>query len=178
MCHVGFLSNDGEPVVIPSIHTRSGNALYLHGAPGSRMMKTLSTGAPVCVTVTLLDGIMLARNPTNSSYQYRSVVLFGRPARVRDADEKLDALRLITEHVTPGRWDDCRRPSKAEIDGTAVVRIPIDEASAKISTGEPEDDAEDHNLDIWAGAIPLSLVAGDPIPNSDLRAGVEVPPYL
>ena len=178
VCHVGFTDDAGETVVIPSIHARSGASLYLHGAPGSRMMKTLSTGASVCVTATLLDGIMLARTPTHSSYQYRSVVLFGRPTRVRDAKEKLEALRLITEHVTPGRWDDCRRPSKTEIDKTAVVRIRIEEASAKISTGQPEDDPDDHDLDIWAGVIPLSLVAGSPIPNPELPPGTEAPPYL
>ena len=178
VCHVGFTGSSGEPVVIPSIHARIGDSLYLHGAPASRMMRTLSDGGPVCVTVTLLDGIVLARTPTHSAYNYRSVVLFGNAERIRDDAEKLDALRAITEHVTPGRWADCRPPTKPEIDRTAVVKLPIDEASAKIATGFPEDEDEDYDLDIWAGVIPLTLQAGEPEPDPRLKSGVRVPGYL
>jgi nitroimidazol reductase NimA-like FMN-containing flavoprotein (pyridoxamine 5'-phosphate oxidase superfamily) len=178
VCHIGFLGAGGEPVVIPSIHAREGDNLYLHGAPASRMMKTLSEGGPISIAVTLLDGIVVARAPTHSTYNYRSVVIFARAVRIRDEEEKLAALRTITEHVTPGRWDDSRHPTKAEIDRTAIVRVPLAEASAKISTGFPEDEEEDYDLDIWAGVIPLALTAGDPQPDPRLKPGIDIPEYL
>jgi len=177
LCHIGFVDG-ADPVVIPTIHVRSGDNLYVHGAPASRMMKRLSEGVPVCVTATLIDGIVLARAPVHSAYNYRSVVLFGNGVRVRDYDEKLEALRLITEHVTPNRWEDGRTTSKTEVDQTAVVRIPINEASAKVASGPPEDEPEDYDLDIWAGIIPIKLTTGEPIPDPSLRPGIEVPDYL
>ena len=177
ICHVGFVV-DGTPVVIPTIHARSGDTLYLHGSPASRMLRSMRSGADVCVTVTLIDGIALARAPFHSSMNYRSAVIFGAPRIVDDPEEKCRAFRVLTEHVTQGRWDDSRRPNDKEVRGTLVVAIPITEASAKVRTGPPKDDEEDYGLPLWAGVIPLQLTAGDPISDPRLLDGIALPTYL
>jgi nitroimidazol reductase NimA-like FMN-containing flavoprotein (pyridoxamine 5'-phosphate oxidase superfamily) len=175
-CHVGFAVGD-QPYVIPCVHARIGQRLYLHGSPASRMLRAIAAGAPVCVTVTLLDGLVLARSAFHHSVNYRSVVILGTASRVDDAEERLAALRAIVEHVVPGRWDEARRPSAAELAQTLVVALPISEASAKVRSGGPRDDAADHALDVWAGVVPLALVAGAPIPASDVRAELAVPAH-
>lgn len=177
VCHVGFVA-DGMAMVIPTLHARDGETLYLHGSPASRMLRSLRSGDEICVTVTLVDGIVLARAPFHSSMNYRSVMIFGTPRLVDDSTEKQRAFEVLTEHVTPGRWDDCRRPNDKEARGTLVVALPITEASAKVRTGPPGDDEEDYSLPLWAGVIPLTLTAGDPIADPRLIAGVDLPPYL
>jgi nitroimidazol reductase NimA-like FMN-containing flavoprotein (pyridoxamine 5'-phosphate oxidase superfamily) len=177
VCHVGFIV-DGTPVVIPTLHARDGDTLYLHGSPASRMLRSMRSGDEVCVTITLTDGIVLARAPFHSSLNYRSVVIFGTPRIVDDPAEKLRAFEVLTDHVTPGRWDDCRRPTPKEVAGTLVAAVPIAEASAKVRTGPPGDDEEDYVLPIWAGVIPLSVQAGDPIDDPRLGEGINVPGYL
>ena len=178
ICHVGFADTEGHPVVIPTIHARSGDTLFFHGAPASRMLRTMSDGAPVCVTITHVDGVVMARAPFHMSMNYRSVVVFGEATRVRDADEKWEALRVITEHVAPGRWADSRLPNRSEMNQTSVLALPIDEVSAKVRTGPPGDDEEDYDLDHWAGVIPLTTVAGDPIDDPRLKPGIAVPDYV
>ncbi len=177
VCHVGFVL-DESPFVIPMLHARDGDTLYLHGSPASRMLRAMRRGIEACITVTLLDGIALARAPFHSSVNYRSVVMFGKPRIVDDPEEKLRAFEVLTEHVTPGRWDDCRRPTPQEEKGTLVAAMSISEASAKVRTGPPKDDDEDYALPIWAGVIPLRLEAGEPIDDPQLEAGIGIPDYL
>ena len=177
ICHVGFVRG-GAPVVIPTIHARSDSTLYLHGSPASAMLRSMKSGDEICVTITLVDGIVLARAPFHSSMNYRSVVVFGEPRVVDDPVEKLYALEVLTEHVSRGRWDDSRRPNDKEINGTLVVAMPLDEVSAKVRTGPPGDDEEDYSLPLWAGVIPLSLQAGRPIDDPRLLDGVSLPSYL
>lgn len=177
VCHVG-MATDGGPLVIPMLHARDGDTLYLHGSPASRTLRAMRHDVEVCVAVTLLDGIALARAPFHSSVNYRSVVMFGRPRIVDDLAEKRRAFEALTEHVTPGRWEDCRRPNEKEEKGTLVAALAIDEASAKVRTGPPIDDDEDYDLPIWAGVIPLSLEAGAPVADPRLRHDVDLPPYL
>lgn len=177
VCHVGFV-HDGRPVVIPTIHARVGDTLYIHGSPASRMLRDMRQGDEVCVTVTLVDGLVVARAPFHSSMNYRSVVIFGVPAEITDPNEKWDAFRAITEHVTPGRWDDSRLPNNKEVRATLVFSVPLNEASAKVRTGPPEDDDEDYELPLWAGVVPLAIVAGEPIPDPVLPDGIGVPDYL
>ncbi|MCJ7725161.1 MAG: pyridoxamine 5'-phosphate oxidase family protein [Acidimicrobiia bacterium] len=176
-CHVGFVE-EGHPVVIPTIHVRVGDRLILHGSPASRMMRTIAAGAPVSIAVTLFDGLVLARSVFNHSMNYRSVVLFGSGEVIDDPAEKLEAMRVFTEKVLPGRWEDVRPPTDLEFRGTLMAALPIDAASAKTRTGPPSDEAEDLGLDTWAGVIPYRLNPGDPIPSPDLRAGIEFPGYL
>ncbi len=171
ICHVGFLV-DEQPYVIPTIHARDGDMLYLHGSPGSRMLRNLAQGVDVCVTVTLLDGLVLARSVYHHSMNYRSVLVLGRAREVTDREEKLRAMRTVVEHVLPGRWDDARQPNEAELKGTTILAISLQEASAKIRTGPPKDIEEDLALPVWAGVIPLELVPSVPIPDK----GIEVPP--
>ena len=158
-CHVGFVV-DGQPFVIPTIHARAGDVLYLHGSTACRMLRTVGEGVDVCVTATLLDGLVLARSVYNHSMNYRSAVVLGRARAVDDADEKLAALEAIVEHVVPGRWQDARLPNEKELKATSVLALPLDEASAKVRSGPPKDFDDDVELPIWAGVIPLSLVAG------------------
>ncbi len=177
ICHVGFVDH-GQPVVIPTIHARRGDKLFLHGAPASRLLKHIQRGAPVCVTVTLLDGLVLARSVFHHSMNYRSAVIFGRGRLLEEDAEKLAALEAITEHVMPGRWADARQPTTAELRATTVVEIAIEEASAKARTGPPVDDEEDYGLPVWAGVLPTALTYAAPIPDPRLRAGIEPPDYL
>jgi nitroimidazol reductase NimA-like FMN-containing flavoprotein (pyridoxamine 5'-phosphate oxidase superfamily) len=164
-CHVGFIDG-GRPVVIPTIHARVGKRLYLHGSPLSRMLKTLSAGVDVCLTATILDGLVLARSVFNHSLNYRSTVVMGRARVVGSERERLMALNAIVEHVVPGRSREARAPSPKELRATEVVGLPIRAASAKIRSGPPNDPAADLELPVWAGVIPLRLVAGQPEPDS------------
>jgi len=177
ICHVGFVV-EGQPYVIPTIHARLGDRVYLHGSAASRMLGTLRGGVPACLTVTLLDGLVLARSGFNHSMNYRSVVVLGTATEVTDEAEKLAGLEAIVEHVVPGRWADARRPTETEMRSTRVLQMPLDEASAKIRTGPPKDDADDLGLDVWAGVIPLRLMPGAPIPDPALAAGVAAPAYV
>lgn len=168
IAHVGILDAEGRPVVIPMAYGRSGNRLFLHGLPASRLLRTLASGGDVCIAVTLVDGLVLAKSTFNHSINYRSVVIFGRGRLVRDRRAKLDALDVITEHLVPGRSADARGPNERELKGTHVVEIDLDEASAKVRTGPPGDDPEDAGLEVWTGVIPLAMTAGRPIPVGDL----------
>lgn len=176
-CHVGFV-DDGLPCVIPSIHTRVGERLYLHGSLGSRMLRHLAEGPTVCVTVTLVDGLVLARSAFHHSMNYRSVVVFGRASAVTDPQEKLAALKALVEHIVPGRTAEVRPPSDKELAGTMVVSLPIDESSAKARVGPPKDDDEDYALPVWAGVIPMSLRAGAPVDDPRLTPGIVAPRYV
>jgi len=162
ICTVAFVV-EGSPIAIPTIHARIDDTLYLHGSNVSRMLSTLAGGVECCVTATVLDGLVLARSVFHSSMNYRSVVLFGRAQPVTDRDEKVRAMRAVTEHVLPGRWDEVRQPNAKEIAGTQIVSITIDDASAKIRTGAPVDEEGDLVLDIWSGVVPLTLMPGAPI---------------
>lgn len=177
VCHVGFVV-EGQPYVIPTNYGRSGDTLYLHGSAASRMLRTLSEGIPVCVTVTLTDGLVLARSAFHHSVNYRSVVVLGTGRPVNDPVEKMEALRLFTEHVMKGRWDDIRQPTDQEMKGTTVLSLTLEEVSAKVRTGGPLDDEEDYALNFWAGVLPLSVVAGTPVPDARLAAGTPVPHYM
>jgi len=177
ICHVGFV-HDGFPVVIPSIHARVGDTLYLHGSPASRMLRSMRSGDEISVNVTLLDGLVVARAAFHNSMNYRSVVIFGSPRIVEDTDEKWAALEAITNHVVPGRWADSRPMTEKEVRSTLVVALPINEASAKTRAGDPSDDAEDYELPIWAGVIPLSVTPAAPITDPLLKVDVEMPSYV
>jgi nitroimidazol reductase NimA-like FMN-containing flavoprotein (pyridoxamine 5'-phosphate oxidase superfamily) len=176
VCHVGFVV-DGRPFVIPTLHVRVGDRLYMHGSPGSRMLKAMAGGAEVCVTVTLIDGLVLARSAFHHSMNYRSVVVFGVADAVEDPEEKTRVLRALSEHLIPGRWRDVRGPTPGELKATSVLSLPIDEASAKVRAGPPIDDEEDYASPAWAGVVPLSLRAGEPIPCPRLAPGIGMPPY-
>jgi nitroimidazol reductase NimA-like FMN-containing flavoprotein (pyridoxamine 5'-phosphate oxidase superfamily) len=171
ICQVGFVIG-GEPFVIPTIHARLDDTLYLHGAVASRMLKVLGAGGIVCVSATLLDGLVLARSAFHHSMNYRSVSVFGRARRVTDPQEIQRALDAIVDHVAPGRRAEVRPPNDKELAATAVVALPIEEASAKIRTGGPVDDEEDHALDVWAGVLPLTMTAGAPLDDARLRPGL------
>jgi nitroimidazol reductase NimA-like FMN-containing flavoprotein (pyridoxamine 5'-phosphate oxidase superfamily) len=175
ICQVGFV-HEGSPVVVPTIHGRDGDLLYLHGSPASRMLRALRGGIDVAVSVTLLDGLVLARSLFHSSINYRSVTIFGT-ARQTEGDEKLRGLEVISDRTLPGRWDHARRPSDKEMRATTVLAIPIEEASAKISIGPPQDDEEDYELDLWAGVVPLRLTAGQPEPDPVLE-DIEIPQHV
>lgn len=174
ICHVGFVA-DGLPYVIPTSYARAGERLYIHGSTASRLATTLASGVDVCVAVTLLDGLVLARSAFNHSMNYRSVVIFGRATAVEDPTEKLEALRLFTERVMPGRWRDLRAPKEIELRATLVLALPIVEASAKIRGGPPEDDEDDLPAPVWAGVLPLALRKGELVPDSH---GIDPPEYL
>lgn len=176
ICHVGFVA-DGQPYVIPTIHVRIGDCIYLHGSPASRMLRALAAGAAACITVTLVDGLVLARSAFHHSMNYRSVVLFGRGAAVDDDGRKNEILRLLAEHLVRGRWADARAPNSDELRRTLVVGIPIDEASAKMRSGPPLDDEEDYRVPAWAGVLPLRIAAGALVPDPRLAAGIAPPGY-
>ena len=175
-CHVGF-AVDGQPFVIPTIHARVGDTLYLHGSPASRLLRELAGPVDVCVAATILDGLVLARSVYNHSMNYRSAAVFGRARAVDEHAEKLAALEAVSEHVVRGRWADARRPTEKELAGTRVLAVEIEEASAKVRTGPPGDFDEDVPLPIWAGVIPLRLVAGAPVTDEEVPDGVRVPEY-
>jgi nitroimidazol reductase NimA-like FMN-containing flavoprotein (pyridoxamine 5'-phosphate oxidase superfamily) len=178
MCHVGIVDPAGQPLVIPTLHARSGDTLYLHGSVASRTLRTLATGAPICVTVSLIDGLVLARSAMHHSANYRSAVLLGSARLVEKSDEKQEALRAVVEHIVPGRSADVRGPSENELRATAVLAMAIEEASAKVRTGGPADEQEDYELDAWAGMIPLASMPGTPVPDALLRAGIQTPAYV
>jgi hypothetical protein len=171
ICHVGFVM-DGQPFVIPTGYVRNGDQLYIHGSAASRMVRESSAGIPVCVTVTLLDGFVLARAAFHHSMNYRSVVILGRARLLTDPDEKMEALRCFTNHIVAGRWEEVRQPTPAEMKATSVLALALEEVSAKVRTGGPIDDEEDYVLPVWAGVVPVRLEAGEPIPDDRLVAGV------
>jgi uncharacterized protein len=177
LAHVGFHVN-GQPFVIPTLFGRDGNKLYLHGSSVSRMLRELETGVPACVTVTLVDGLVLARSAFHHSMNYRSVVAFGTARKIADPDQKVRALEIISEHLIAGRWNDVRSPSEQELKATTVLEFSIDEASAKVRTGPPLDDEEDYSQPVWAGVLPLKLAPQVPIPDPRMADGTEVPQYV
>ena len=176
ICHVGFAPG-GQPVVIPTGYARVDDTLYIHGSQASRMLKTLAGGVDACVTVTIIDGLVLARSAFHHSMNYRSVVIFGRATLIEDREEKYAALVALSEHIIRGRWNDVREPTEQEMRATTVLSVPLVEASAKIRTGPPLDDEEDYALPIWAGVVPLRLEAGEPVPDPRLPAEISVPDY-
>jgi hypothetical protein len=176
LCHVGFVA-DGQPFVIPTSYGRTGDNLYIHGSAASRMLRQMKEGLPVCVTVTLLDGLVLARSIFNHSMNYRSVVVLGKATLVDDPAEKIQALRLLSEHIIPGRWADARQPNERELKQTSILRLPIEEFSAKVREGPVVDDEEDYSFATWSGVVPLEMVAGASVDDERLVAGVVVPGY-
>jgi nitroimidazol reductase NimA-like FMN-containing flavoprotein (pyridoxamine 5'-phosphate oxidase superfamily) len=175
ICHVGFVKDD-QPFVIPTSYGRKGAGLYIHGSAASRMLREMKGGVPVCVTVTLLDGLVLARSVFNHSMNYRSVVIIGHATLVEDPQEKLAALRVLSEQIIPGRWDDARQPNERELKATSVLRVPIEEFSAKVRIGPPVDDEEDYSFATWAGVIPLEMTAGAPVNDQRLEVSRVAPP--
>jgi nitroimidazol reductase NimA-like FMN-containing flavoprotein (pyridoxamine 5'-phosphate oxidase superfamily) len=177
ICHVGFTVN-GQPFVIPTSYGRERANLYIHGSAASRMLRQMKDGVAVCVTVTLLDGLVIARSVFNHSMNYRSVVILGKATLVEDPQEKLTALRILSEHIIPGRWDDARQPNERELKATSVLHIPIEEFSAKVRTGGPIDDEEDYSFPTWAGVVPIGMTVRDPISDPKLNPPREAPQYL
>tara|TARA_B100000029_G_scaffold506817_1_gene590279 strand:- start:1367 stop:1999 length:633 start_codon:yes stop_codon:yes gene_type:complete len=176
ICHVGFIQNN-NPVVIPTIHARLDNTLYIHGSGASRMLKLISK-KNICVTISLIDGIVLARSAFHHSMNYRSVVIFGSGRKIDNPKEKLNALKAVSDHLIPERWDDVRPPNQKELDATTVIAISLEEASAKIRTGPPLDDEDDYKLSVWAGVLPITLIKEELIPDPVLPDKIEVPNYL
>lgn len=180
ICHVGFIdqtTGEARPVVIPTAYGRRGDLLYLHGSSASRMLRALSGGIDICVTVTLIDGLVLARSAFHHSINYRSVVIFGRARVVEGREEKMEALRAFTDHILPARWDEVREPDEQELKATLVLALPLEEVSAKVRVGPPKDDEEDMSREVWAGVIPLELLAGAPVPDPKLAPGIPTPDY-
>ena len=177
VCHVGFVV-ESQPYVIPMNYARRGDELILHGSGASRLLKRLREGAPACVTVTLLDGLVLARSALHHSVNFRSVVVLGTAASIRDPEDKKDALRYLVEHVIPGRAKDARPPSDSEVTATTVLKIPIKEASAKTRSGPPSDAEADMHLPVWTGVIPLRTVAMEPEPDTTMEPGIDMPQYV
>ena len=176
LCHVGFVA-DGRPFVIPTSYGRKDDCIFIHGSAASRMLRTVKESVPVCITVTLLDGLVLARSIFNHSMNYRSVVVLGKATLVDDPGEKIEALRLLSEHIIPGRWADSRQPNERELKATSILRVPIEEFSAKVRKGPVVDDEEDYSFPTWAGVVPLQMVAGEPINDARLEPKREPPPY-
>ena len=177
ICHVGFIQNN-NPVVIPTIHARLGNTLYIHGSGASRMLKVITNQNNICVTISLIDGIVLARSAFHHSMNYRSVVIFGSGRKIDDPEEKLNALKAVSDHLIPERWDDVRPPNQKELDATTVIAISLEEASAKIRTGPPSDDDDDYKLSVWAGVLPITLIKEELIPDPVLPDKIDIPNYL
>ena len=177
ICHVGFIQNN-NPVVIPIIHARLGNTLYIHGSGASRMLKVITNQNNICVTISLIDGIVLARSAFHHSMNYRSVVIFGSGRKIDDPEEKLNALKAVSEHLIPERWDDVRQPNQKELDATTVIAISLEEASAKVRTGPPSDDEDDYKLSVWAGVLPITLIKEELIPDPVLPDKIDIPNYL
>ncbi len=177
LAHVGFCA-DGQPFVIPTLYGRDGGKLYLHGSAASRTLRELATGIPACVTVTLVDGLVLARSAFDHSMNYRSVVAFGTARKIADPEQKLKSLRVISDHLIAGRWEDVRPPSEKELKATTVLEFSIEEASSKVRSGPPLDDEDDYRLPVWAGVLPLEIKSRVPIPDDRLIDGVIVPDYV
>lgn len=177
ICHAGFVDGD-QPYVIPTIHARDGETLYLHGAAGSRMLRVLADGTPCCVTVSILDGVVFARSAFHHSMNYRSVVVLGRADEVTDGDRKLRALETIVEHIAPGRWQEARPPSRQELGATAVLALDLREVSAKVRSGPPIDSPGDLELPVWAGHLPLRLTPAAPVASDDGPATLPLPPSV
>jgi len=176
ICHVGF-AIEGQPYVIPTSYARKNDLLYVHGSAASRMLRHADSGIPVCVTVTLLDGLVLARSIFNHSMNYRSVVVLGTAISIEDRAEKLAALQALSEHILPGRWKDSRQPNEQELKATSVLQVPIEEFSAKVRQGPVIDDEEDYSFPTWAGVIPLSMISHPPVDDSRLLEGISQPAY-
>jgi nitroimidazol reductase NimA-like FMN-containing flavoprotein (pyridoxamine 5'-phosphate oxidase superfamily) len=176
LCHLGF-TIDSQPYVLPTIYARDGERILIHGSAASRMLRSMRSGIPACATVTLVDGLVLARSAYHHSMNYRSVVILGKATEICDRPGKLAAMRTIVNHVVPGRWDDVRAPSEAEIRATIVLWLPLNEASAKVRTGPPLDDPEDYAFATWAGVLPLSLEVHPPVADPQLTAGIQAPLY-
>jgi uncharacterized protein len=176
VCHVGF-TVDAQPYVIPTLYARVGDAIYFHGSAASRMLRAAGTGIPVCINVTLTDGLVLARSVFNHSMNYRSVVALGKATLVDVPEEKIAALHAFTEKLVPGRWSDARQPNQKELKATSILRLPLSEVSAKVRTGSVQDDEEDYALSVWAGVVPLRLVADAPIRDDRCDPAIPVPPY-
>ena len=177
ICHVGFVV-EGRPVVIPTGYGRVGDRLIIHGSQASRMLRAVGQGIDVCVTVTLIDGLVLARSAFHHSMNYRSVVIFGQASLIEDEEEKAAALLALSEHMIPGRWNEVRLPNQSEMRQTTVLSLPIEEASAKIRVGPPLDDAEDYQLPVWAGVLPLHVVAGEAVTDPDSQVVAPLPEYV
>ncbi len=178
IAHLGITGEDGQPLVIPTLHARRGDVVYVHGSVAGRTLRALAAGARLCLTVSLIDGLVLARSAMHHSANYRSVMLLGTARSVTQPAEKMAAFEAIVEHIVPERWRDVRAPTDNELKATAVLAIPIDEASAKVRTGPPLDDEEDYALDAWSGVIPLATAALEPEADPRLRAGIGVPAYV
>src|SRR3954470_2637873 len=176
LCHVGF-AVEGQPFVIPTSYGRKDANLYIHGSAASRMLRQMKDGVPVCVTVTLLDGLVLARSIFNHSMNYRSVMILGTAHAVTDQEEKLKALQILSDHIIPGRWTDSRQPNEKELKATLALKLPIEEFSAKVRQGPPLDDEEDLSFQTWAGVIPLQMVASEPIDDPTLQGEIKIPEY-
>jgi nitroimidazol reductase NimA-like FMN-containing flavoprotein (pyridoxamine 5'-phosphate oxidase superfamily) len=177
VCHLGFV-HDGRPAVIPTLHARAGDEVLVHGSSASRALRALAGGVEVCLTVTLIDGLVLARSAFHHSVNYRSVVLYGTARPLTERDELERALEAFTEKLVPGRWADVRWPSRKELKATSALALPIEEGSAKVRTGPPIDDDEDHALDAWAGVVPMRTQVLEPVPDAGLRAGIAEPAYV
>jgi hypothetical protein len=176
ICHVGFMA-DGQPFVIPTSYGRKDDSLYIHGSAASRMLRNLKDGVSVCITVTLLDGLVLARSIFNHSMNYRSVVVLGKATLVDDPEEKMQALQSLSEHILPGRWADSRQPNERELKATSILSVPIEEFSAKVRQGPPIDDEPDYSFPTWAGVVPLEMKAGTPIDDPKLDPAYAAPAY-
>jgi uncharacterized protein len=177
VCHVGFVV-EGQPFVIPTGYARVDNRIYIHGSAASRMLRSLSTGIDVCLTVTIVDGIVLARSAFHHSMNYRSVVVFGKAIPVEEAAEKMEALNALSEHIIPGRWKDVREPNEQEMKATLVLKLPLEEASAKIRTGPPLDDEEDYQIPVWSGVLPLKLIPSSPVADDHTSSDKAIPDYV
>jgi nitroimidazol reductase NimA-like FMN-containing flavoprotein (pyridoxamine 5'-phosphate oxidase superfamily) len=178
VAHLAFTGEEGQPYAIPTLHARVGEEVWVHGSAASRTLQTLGGGAPACLTVTLIDGLVLARAIFNHSMNYRSVIVLGEARAVTDPEDKRAALAAFAERIAPGRWADARPPTPQELKATSILALPLDEASAKVRAGPPVDDDADHALDVWAGVVPMRLARGEPAPDPALRSGIEVPRYL
>jgi len=177
LCHLGFVV-DGQPFVIPTSYGRDGEKLYIHGSAASRMLRHLAQGHPMTMCVTLLDGLVLARSGFHHSMNYRSAVVYGTGRLVEDAEEKMRALLVISEHIVPGRWAEVRGPSDQEMKATAVIRLAVEDFSVKVRSGPPKDEPEDYSLPVWAGVLPLRMTTGEPVPDPEMKRPPEVPGYV
>lgn len=175
VAHLGF-ATEGQPYVIPTLHARVGDSVYFHGSSASRTVRAIAAGAPVCLTVTLLDGLVLARSAVHHSVNYRSVVVLGQATAIESPEEKMAAIEAFTERLIPGRWGEVRPPTAKELKAIQVLELPLSEASAKIRSGPPKDDEEDYALDTWAGVVPVDMVAGAPVPDLRLADGTPLSP--